>query len=563
MNAKPWIIGLSTVALLGGALALGVAVSEDRLPPGTQIGNVDVGGLGQSEALAKVVAAAPTPQMTVRAADKSWQVSADQLGYSVDAQSSVADAFSNAQNRSLLQKVQDLAGQGQAQRYPLKVSVDASAAKLALSKLSEPLNTAPVNGRIYFDKTRRYAVKADTPGLRANADAAAAAFAADPSLQSLNLTLTPWQAKYTAAALQAQVDKGNALIRPVTVQLGDSQHSGVLSAMQVANLFWVRPSGLELDQDNLKRKLKTLSGYLDQPAQNARYESQGGKLVRVPEQPGWITDQALALKALGAAVLDPAVSSFTLPGMAAQPAITLAALPDPSKLTLMTTGVSTYYHSSPQRRTNIANAAAKIDGAVVAAGGVFSFLNTLGGISEGNGFVGGLIISGGRTVDGLGGGVCQVSTTTFRALYQAGMPIVERNQHSYRVGYYEPQVGFEAAVYDPGVDLKMKNDTGGLVLIRTVNNNAASRLEVQVWGSPQSRSVSVSGATILSRTPHPAAKYIVNPDLPSGVTKQVDWAADGFDLFITRTIKDASGVHSDKVSTIYKPWQAVYEVGPG
>ena len=562
MNAKPWIIGLCAVALLGGALALGVAVSEDKLPPGTHVDGVDVGGLSQPEALAKIVAAEKMPQITVQAADQRWTMSADQLGYLVDSEQSVAAAFSDAQDRSLIEKLQDLAGQGKAQSYPLKVSVNAAVAKLALSKLSQPLNTAPINGKIYFDKTR-YAVKADTPGVRANADAAAAAFAADPSLRTLDLTLAPWDAEYTAATLQIQVDKGNALIRPITVRLGDSQRTGILSAMQVANLFWVRPEGLELDQTNIKGKLKTLSGYLDQPAQNARYESQGGKLLRVKEQPGLITDQTLALDALGQAVLDPAVTTFTLPSKAAQPTITVAALPDPNKLSLITTGVSTYYHSSPERRTNIANAAAKIDGAVVPANGVFSFLNTLGGISEGNGFVGGLIISGGRTVDGLGGGVCQVSTTTFRALYQAGMPIVERNQHSYRVGYYEPRVGFEAAVYDPGVDLRMKNDTGGLVLIRTINNNAASRLEVQVWGAAQSRTVSVSGATILSSTPHPAPKYITNPALPKGVTKQVDWAADGFNLYITRTIKDASGTRSDKVSTIYKPWQAVYEVGPG
>ena len=259
----------------------------------------------------------------------------------------------------------------------------------------------------------------------------------------------------------------------------------------------------------------------------------------------------------------PALKTLSLPSKTAQPLITVAALPDPNKLSLITTGVSTYYHSSPERRTNVANAAAKIDGAVVPAGGTFSFLNTLGSISEDNGFVGGLIISGGRTVDGLGGGVCQVSTTTFRALYQAGMPVVERNQHSYRVGYYEPRVGFEAAVYDPGVDLKMKNDTGGTVLMRAVNNDAQSRLEVQVWGVPQSRSVSVSGATILSSTPHPAPKYIVNPSLRRGSSRQVDWAANGYNLYITRTIKDASGVHTDKVSTSYKPWQAVYELGPG
>ncbi|WP_293911841.1 VanW family protein [Deinococcus sp.] len=559
---KPWIISLAALGVLGGALALGVAANEGSLPAQTSVGDIDVSGLDQVAAVAKVRAGlARSPQIDVSAGPRHWLLSADKLGYAVDAERSVAAAFTEAHNRSLVEKVEDLAGQSPAMSFPLKVSLDAAVARKALSALTSDLNTAPRNGKIIFGNAR-YSVTPDSPGQKIDVEAAATALAADPSLRAVALELTTWDAENTAAELQLLADRGNALLRPLSVQLGDSGHTGVLSAVQVANLFWIRAGGLELDEAALKGTLKSLSGYLDQPAQNARYQAQGAGLIRVREQVGLMTDQVSALKVLGAAVLDPLVRSVTLPSKVAQPAITVAALPDPSKLSLITTGVSTYYHSSPARRSNVANAAAKIDGAVIAPGGVFSFLSTLGGISAGNGFVSGLIISGGRTVDGLGGGVCQVSTTTFRALYQSGMPIVERNQHSYRVGYYEPRVGFEAAVYDPGVDLKMKNDTGGPVLIRTVNRNARSTLEVQIWGLPQRRTVSVSRATILASTPHPAPKYVVNPKLPRGAFKQVDWAADGFNLFITRTIRDAGTVRSDQVKTIYKPWQAVFERGP-
>ena len=561
-NLKPWIISFSALGVLGGALALGVAANEGSLPAQTSVGDIDVSGLDQVAAVAKLRAGLTrAPQIDVSAGERHWLLSADKLGYAVDVERSVAAAFTEAQNRSLVEKIEDLAGQSPAMSFPLKVSLDAAVARKALSALTGGLNTAPRNGKIIFSNAR-YSVTPDSPGQKIDVGAAAAALAADPSLRAVALELITWDAENTAAELQPLADKGNALLRPLGVQLGDSGRSGVLSALQVANLFWIRAGGLEIDRAALNSSLKSLSGYLDQPAQNARYENQSGKLIRISERSGLITDQASALKVLGAAVLDPTVRSLTLPSKLAQPAITVSALPDPSKLTLITSGVSTYYHSSSARRTNVANAAARIDGAVIAPGGVFSFLSTLGGISADNGFVGGLIISGGRTVDGLGGGVCQVSTTTFRALYQAGMPVVERNQHSYRVGYYEPRVGFEAAVYDPGVDLRMKNDTGGPVLIRTVNRDERSTLEVQIWGTPPRRTVSVSRATILSSTPHPAPKYVVNPNLPRGAFKQVDWAADGFDLYITRTIRDAGGVRSDQVKTIYKPWQAVFERGP-
>jgi vancomycin resistance protein YoaR len=561
-NWKPWIISFSALGVLGGALALGVAANEGTLPPQTSVGDFDVSGLDQLGAVSKIRAGVATlPQIDVSAGERHWRLDAGKLGYTVDIESSVAAAFAEAENRTLVEKVEDLAGQSLAVSFPLKVSVDPAVARKALRALTAELNTAPKNGKIVFDKVR-YTVLPDTPGQRIDVEVAASALAADPSLRELKLGLSTWDAEQTSAKLQRLADQGNALLRPLGVELGTGGQTRVLSAMQVANLFWIRSAGLELDQVALKANLKSLSGSLDQPAQNARYQAQGSRLIRVAEQSGTVTDQPAALKVLGDAVLNPAARSVTLPSKVAQPAITLATLPDPSKLTLITTGVSTYYHSSPARRTNVANAAARIDGAVIAPSGVFSFLNTLGGISAGNGFVGGLIISGGRTVDGLGGGVCQVSTTTFRALYQAGMPVVERNQHSYRVGYYEPRVGFEAAVYDPGVDLKMQNDTGGPVLIRTVNHAARSTLEVQVWGTPQRRTVYVSRATILGSTPHPAPKYVFNPNLPRGASKQVDWAADGFNLYITRTIRDAGTVRSDQVKTIYKPWQAVFERGP-
>lgn len=580
---KPWIIGLSSVAVLGGALALALSGNTDTLPQKVMVGGVEIGGLTQEAALDKVKAAFKVPQITVKVVDPTpapadpatptdsaaavpapqvWTLSADKLGYKNDAEQVVTQAFSDAQNLDLLSRLKNLVGQGEAMSYPVKVSVDQTAAQKTLTELTKPLSIQPKDGEVGFSKTKYVVTKPSVLGQKADVDAAVKAYAADPKQTTLNIGLTKWEAQHSTAKLQAQADQANKLLRPLTVQLGDTGRTGVLTPLQVADLFWLRQHGIEMDKKTIQGKIKNFAGYLDAPARDARYKRQGGGLVRVKEEAGFVTDQAAAYDILTKAVLDPSAKLVKFPGKVSQPTLTVALLPDPSKMTLIAEGYSTYYHSSPQRRMNIANAAAKIDGAVVPPNGTFSFLNTLGSISPENGFVGGLIISGGRTVDGLGGGVCQVSTTTFRALYNAGLPIVERNQHSYRVGYYEPQVGFEAAVYDPGVDLKMKNDTGGTLLVRTINNNARSRLLIQVWGTkPQTRKVAVSGATILRRIPHPAPLFVTNRHLPRGAVKQVDYAADGYSLFITRTIRDGGKVVStDRVDTRYKPWQAVYEV---
>ncbi|PNY80397.1 VanW family protein [Deinococcus koreensis] len=562
---KLWMGGVAAVVLLGGALAMGVASQADgTLAPGLRVAGVEVGGMTRAQALGALEAqAVAAPQVRVSAGTNAWTLSADQLGWRADAGASLAAAEKVAAGRGLLERLQAMLGQVRVREFPLVTRVDAAAARATLGTLTAGLETQPRSAAVYFDQTaRRYAVKPDAPGRQVDVETAVTTYVAAPALTSLQIPVKEWKAQVTAQALQPLVTQGNALMRPLTIQLQGTPRTGILNALQVANLYWVRAAGVEPDEQAMKAAFGRLTAYVDQPARNARYALNGEALVKVAEKAGRVTDRAAAYAAFKSAVMDAEKSAVLFPSKVSAPTLTLAQLPDPGKLELITVGQSTYYHSSPARRTNVANAAAKISGAVVPAGEVFSFLNTLGGISAGNGFVSGLIISGGRTVDGLGGGVCQVSTTTFRALYQAGLPVVERNQHSYRVGYYEPQVGYEAAVYDPGVDLKFMNDTGAPLLIKTINNNARSTLQVEVWGIKPRRTVAISPATILSRTPHPPAQYVVNPALRPGAMNQVDWAQDGYNLYITRTIKDASGVRSDVTKTVYKPWRAVYEMGP-
>ena len=110
---------------------------------------------------------------------------------------------------------------------------------------------------------------------------------------------------------------------------------------------------------------------------------------------------------------------------------------------LLPNGVQTSYFrgSHAERIQNIETAAARFDGVLVAPGETFSMGETMGDVSLDNGFTEALIIYGGRTIKGVGGGVCQVSTTLFRTVFLAGFPVVERVPHAYRVSYYEETSG--------------------------------------------------------------------------------------------------------------------------
>jgi vancomycin resistance protein YoaR len=233
---------------------------------------------------------------------------------------------------------------------------------------------------------------------------------------------------------------------------------------------------------------------------------------------------------------------------------------------------STYFvGSSVERINNIKVAAARFHGLLIPPNAVFSFNEHIGDVSLDTGFAEALIIYGGRTIRGVGGGVCQVSTTVFRAAYFGGFPIVERNSHAYRVGYYERGdtwrgPGLDATVFAPLVDFKFKNDTPYWLLMETYVNPNASRITWKFYSTSDGREVMVNPPDVQNVVPAPEPVYEENPELAQGEIKQVDYAADGADVAVVRTItRDGIQINPDErpVRTHYQPWRAVFEYGPG
>lgn len=240
---------------------------------------------------------------------------------------------------------------------------------------------------------------------------------------------------------------------------------------------------------------------------------------------------------------------------------------------LVSSQTSYFYGSSRERVQNIQTASARFHGVLVPPGATFSMANILGDVSLDNGYAEALIIFGGRTIKGVGGGVCQVSTTLFRTVFFGGYPVVERNPHAYRVGYYEQTrsggydpdlAGLDATVFVPVVDFKFTNDSKNWLLMETYVNPAASTLIWKFYSTSDGRKVewTTTGPQNVVEPPKPL--YEENPDLAKGVVKQVDWEAQGADVTVTRTVtRDGQVIDQDTFFTQYMPWQAIYQYGPG
>jgi vancomycin resistance protein YoaR len=257
-----------------------------------------------------------------------------------------------------------------------------------------------------------------------------------------------------------------------------------------------------------------------------------------------------------------------------QPAVTDAATGTELGITQLVSSQTTYFYGSSEARIqNIVAAASKFNGILVAPGEVFSMGNALGDVSLENGFAEALIIYGGRTIKGVGGGVCQVSTTLFRAVFFGGYPVVERYSHAYRVSYYEMDAsgsvdtkyaGMDATVYFPLVDFKFKNDTPYWILMETNVNVSARTITWKLYSTSDGRSVTWETTGPTNTVPAPDPVFEENPDLNANEIKQVDWAAVGADVDVTRTVwKNGLVYFTDDFRTHYEPWAAVCEYGPG
>ena len=319
------------------------------------------------------------------------------------------------------------------------------------------------------------------------------------------------------------------------------------------------------DPEMLREWLDQVAVEATRPALNARFTVRD-KIVHlaVPAEQGYQTDSDVLL-ATAQAAIEQGITALYLPAEVQEPTYTAQNMHNWGFENVIAEGTSLFAGSPPERAHNIAHAASKLHGYVISPGEMFSFLSVLGPITREDGYQSSLIIFGDQTVPGVGGGVCQVSTTMFRAAFWAGLPIMERNQHSYRVGYYERDgspPGFDAAVYDPGVDLKFVNDSEHPILIQTHVDEKSMELKFVFHGQDINRWVRMLPAVAKNWVEHgPPLPDKEDPELPLGERLQVEWAVDGVDAEIHREIVIDGKSQFDRFRSRYRPWRERWLVG--
>lgn len=597
---NPWLMRLPVLVVSGGVLTVAALVAlvmvfwltySDRIVPGVSALGVNLSGLTTAEAQAALrqrFTYADQAVFTFRYGDRFWQVSAAELGVTFDAEATAADAYNAGHGGSLTANLVSQASIWlNGRSIAPVVRYDQGQTFMRLAAIAQEINQPPKDAALLINGT----LVATTPAQNGRAlDIGATLERLEAAVRRLDtgaeipliVNETPpliWDAEAAAAKARA------ALSGPVTL-VADNPQGGTLgpwtaTVEQIAALLEVR---VEPDANGARRYdlgvnvaafrsyLEGLAPGLVSSTRNARFHfNEDTRQLEVIQAAlnGRTLDVDETLRRLETAIFDPAnriapmAFTYTLPTY--HEGLTAAEL----GITELVGEATTYYTGSTQsRKDNIFEAISRFDGLIIGPGEVFSFNTHLGDISLESGFVQGKVIYGGRTVDGVGGGVCQVSTTVYRAALAAGFPITERYSHGYRVGFYEQNnfpPGLDAAIYQPTADFKFLNDTPYHLLIETSVFPGSNAIQFRLYSTNPGRQVVMQGPDIRNLSSPPATVYEANAELAPGQSLQVDWAKEGADVTWVRIILDASGqeIRRDTIYTHYQPWAAVIQVASG
>lgn len=546
------VTGLGVLALLW----LGAAWwNTANLAPGSSISGVAVGGMSLSEARQAVATQTQDvldDPVTVTVNGSSAQITPSKAGVSVDAEASVERLTRFTLNPATI------FNRFTGARVDAVVNVDPVALTGALGSHLDELATGTANASVILNGTTPVLIPASA-GNGVDIAASVRRLTANWPLGKTTIELDAGQARptITDAAAQAFInDTLNPLLSaPLTITAAGTDAASIsagdvtLSPEQVAGLVTISSSGTALsaalDADMLyDTVVSTMGADVEVAPQSATWTIDGsdeGAPTATPQYVapanGRVIDrQALADGALKAGTSSATGRTVTLPLVSKEPALTTAAAD--WHITEFISDYSTPFYSEPGRDQNLRRGAELLNGKIVMPGQVFSTEEALGEVDEEHGFAAAGVISDGKHVDAIGGGLSQIGTTMFNAAFEAGMDDVEHHPHTYWFSRYP--AGREATIWTGEKDVKFGNSTPYPVLIQAWVSG--EEVHVRLW-STRYYEVSITSG---EKTDYRPVKTVT----ASGPGCEAYSGGNaGFDITVTRSRKAPDKTVPDDVLT--------------
>lgn len=581
------LVGVAALLFL---LALGLlafrVMYNDRIYPSVVVGDVPVGGLTAQQAedrISERAAELERGTVTFSYGGKTWTPTLAELGATIEGERSVRQAFALGRSDDAASR---FAFTGDILRDDQEVSlrsrVDQSVLDRWFDRIDGDLGQPAVNAQILVDGTD-VSISPDATGIVV--DRAAATTVIMSALTELEpvageLPTVVAQPQVRVADLEAmQSDVREALSEPVQVRFEDRAwkiDAETLSQyLTVATTYEGGEAGADLaiDQEALGAALRDqFAGEVNRAPVDARVAwSETDGLIALDASTDGITLKASEFaRVVSDSFLD-GHQRVDIPVVVTKPEVdsnNLAALQIETQLGR---GDSNYEGGTADRDTNIEVGTALMNGTLVKPGEMFSFNGAVGEITADKGYVEASVVVGERTGKDIGGGICQVSTTVFRAALRAGMPIEEWHPHTYRIQGYERDgwgAGFDASILqlgdDPAAwgDFKFQNTTDGWLLVEAWT--AYPHVIVNIYGKDMGTSVEITGKFENEVPGEHEDLEVVKEDLPEGTMQQTEYPLDGYEAAFVRILKDKDGnvIAEREFYTRFQGRGNVWEVSP-
>ncbi|MES2213710.1 MAG: VanW family protein [Patescibacteria group bacterium] len=213
-----------------------------------------------------------------------------------------------------------------------------------------------------------------------------------------------------------------------------------------------------------------------------------------------------------------------------------------------------YSGGTEGRNKNIELGVDRMNGVIVQPNKEFSFTQTLGAVTQEDGFSEEKVFLNGEVTKGIGGGLCQVSTALFRSVLNAGLPVTARTNHTYSVSYYD--VGLDATYSDPGPDFRFVNDTSYPIALHATTEN--QKVVFEIYGTSDGRVASTTDAEISQIVDFPPTKYIEVAAIPKDQTECINKPQIGYTTKVSYDVLYPTGIEKQHIFTsTYKPLQRV------
>lgn len=571
------------VFLVGSVLTFELYYA-DRIYPGVSVWGVDVGGMRPEEAAVALAdgLGLDAPWVTLYGPGRSWSARATDLGLSFDPWATLAPAYyvgresSSSWVDNLLVHLRLMV---YGEDFSPVVVYDEQVARIYLETLAEQINLPSTDAVLSLDGVTPVVTLAEA-GRHLDVEASLAAMSqAVTRLAPADVTLVVHEVLPAVADAEPARAEAEALLNgPLTLVLDQPREGDpgpwVFPPEQLVTMLTIQTEGDELhtvlNEDELEYYLEGLTATLAIEPVDARFHFNDDLGHLEPISPS-VEGRALDVEASVARIVQELTAGNHYVPLVVQtvpPRYPDTATAEELGIVELVAEGDSYFIGSPSGRDhNIRLATPKFDGIVVGPGETFSFNHYLGEVTAEAGYDESYITAGEQLAVEVGGGICQVSTTAFRAAFWGGYPVVQRWYHNHRVGYYELMgagLGMDATVYSPLVDFQFTNDRPYPLLIETEIEEGSHRLIFRFYSTDDGRQVEKDGPEITEEAAPGPPIYQLDETLAPGTVIQWQSAVNGLTATVGRRVLDAEGnpIFSDAFVSKYAPRRASYHYGP-